>query len=308
MPDELPSPGAFNHVIVTFAFEGNQYWVDGTMSNQRGSLEEMAFPDFKWALVVTEDANKLTEIKPIDEQHIRAKINVEQELIIGSNQQPSELIIATEYVGWQAEQVRSYVAEVGLDATSKAYLDYLAKYFPGIQTKAPLSVEDSEKHNKVTIRERYSVNQLTKGAALNSKVFVPAHQILENIWLPNVRLRKAPFVLPYNLDVNVDIKISALTPSDLIWFDKKDITVEKNDWFNYQRTIKANDKVIDVNYQYSSLMPDLSAKEFPRYASLLESIEDSLSYSVLLRSKAKKGNTNERAKSLVKMLMKNKGN
>lgn len=303
LPDETPSPGAFNHVIVTFDVENKSYWVDATMSNQRGSLDQMSFPSLYWGLVVKDETTKLTPITPNNDKQLRGSINVRQKLILGKDKEKSEFTVNTKYSGWQAEQFRSYIDEVGIQVSSKDHLDYFTKYFPEIQVQNPIVVIDNEHGNNISISESYSVDKFTKKFQSNNKLLVHANQILDNIWLPNIRQRQAPFVLPYFLDVNVEIQIVAKGPKDLIWFDELAVNVNENKWFIYARSVEKNDNIISIKYEYKSLLPEVSADEFNQYASLLESIEGSLSYSLLLRNNMAGKDNNTRAKNLVKMLM-----
>lgn len=303
LPDETPSPGAFNHVIVTFDVDGKSYWVDATMSNQRGNLDEISFPNLYWGLVVKDETTKLTPIAPNNDDQLRGSINVRQKLILGKDKVKSEFTVNTDYSGWQAEQFRSYIDEVGIQVSSKDHLDYFTKYFPEIQVKNPIVVKDNEHGNNISVSESYTVDKFTKKFQSNNKLLVHANQILDNIWLPNIRQRQAPFVLPYFLDVNVEIQIVAKDPKDVIWFDDLAASVNENKWFTYTRSVEKNDNIISIKYEYKSLLPEVSANEFNQYASLLEDIEESLSYSLLLRNNMAGKDNNARAKSLVKMLM-----
>lgn len=49
LPDALPMPGRFNHVIVRVQIAGKSYWLDGTRQGD-GGLESLEVPDFGWAL------------------------------------------------------------------------------------------------------------------------------------------------------------------------------------------------------------------------------------------------------------------
>jgi len=303
LPDELPSPGAFNHVIVTFDVDGKNYWVDATMSNQRGSLDEMSFPNLYWGLVVKDGTTKLTQIAPLNDKQLRGRINVRQTLVLGNEEGKNEFKVDTEYSGWQAEQLRSYINEVGTQASSKDHLDYFSKYFPEIQAQQPIVVKDSNQGNSISVSESYFVDKFTKSFQSNNKLLIYANQIQDNIWLPNIRQRQAPFVLPYFLDINVSIQIVAKDPKDIIWFDDLAAKVNENKWFTYARNVEKTDNVVLIKYEYKSLVSEVSSDGFSQYASLLEGIETSLSYSLLLRNNMANKDNNARAKILVKMLI-----
>ena len=59
--EELPpSPAFFNHVIVMAKVDGKTYWIDPTMSHQRGALDTLYQPCYGMALVVSDDTVSLT--------------------------------------------------------------------------------------------------------------------------------------------------------------------------------------------------------------------------------------------------------
>lgn len=302
LPDETPSPGAFNHVIVTFDIGDKQYWVDATMSNQRGSLDEMSFPNLYWGLVIKGNTKDLTAIEPSNVAQLRDSISVRQTLTLGKNLAQNEFALETTYKGWQAERIRNYIDDVGVQVSSKDHLDYLAKYFPGIKLGQPLIVENGKTDNTVTIRESYLIDKFDKASRSNNKLFLQPYQILDNVWLPNIRQRNAPFVLPHFLDIDVEIQVQAEDAKDIIWFDDSAVKVNDNKWFNFERNVEKKGKNIAVSYQYASLLETVSAEEFRQYANLLEDIENGLAFSLILRNDSAVNN-NARAKSLINKLM-----
>src|SRR6185369_5969302 len=59
---QLPSPFLFDHVITQVVANGKTYWVDGTLSDQGGTLETMDTPNDERALVVRAETKTLTTI------------------------------------------------------------------------------------------------------------------------------------------------------------------------------------------------------------------------------------------------------
>src|SRR6185436_12032022 len=66
LPELLPSPFSFDHVITQVKAQGKTYWFDSTASLQRGGLAQHVNPEFGHALVVGPDeakaATKLEEM------------------------------------------------------------------------------------------------------------------------------------------------------------------------------------------------------------------------------------------------------
>jgi hypothetical protein len=300
LPELIPSPGAFNHVIITFNFDNKDYWVDGTVSNQRGSLDQISFPNLYWGLVVKKGEHELHPILPSNDNQLGAKVNVEQNIII-NNEGKHELYVDTKYTGWKAEQFRSYMKKAGVKASSNDHLDYFSKYYKKIEEKNKLIINDSSTSNALLIKESYYLDESLENT--NDKILVYANPILDNIWLPNVRQRQSPFVLPQFLDINLEIKVTTNEEDDVVWFDNSTFDVENNKWFTYSRNSSKNGNTLIINYKYKSLLSEVSSDEFDLYSNLLNSIEDSLTFPIVLKNKKTAINRNVRAKNLVKMLM-----
>ena len=57
-----PSPYDFDHVIVEAELDGKTYWLDPTISYQRGTLATYYAPEYERALVMRPDTDALTVI------------------------------------------------------------------------------------------------------------------------------------------------------------------------------------------------------------------------------------------------------
>ena len=60
----LPTPFAFNHVIVVAHLDGERYWLDPTQRHQRGLLPYLSQPDYGQALVVRPGTTGLVAVDP----------------------------------------------------------------------------------------------------------------------------------------------------------------------------------------------------------------------------------------------------
>jgi hypothetical protein len=63
----LPSPFLFNHAVVVIEYNHKKIWIDPTISDQRGSFDQIYFPDYGQALVLKAGVNQLENIpsKPL---------------------------------------------------------------------------------------------------------------------------------------------------------------------------------------------------------------------------------------------------
>ena len=58
----LPSPFLFNHAVVVIEYNNKKIWIDPTISDQRGSYDQIYFPNYGQALVLKAGVNQLENI------------------------------------------------------------------------------------------------------------------------------------------------------------------------------------------------------------------------------------------------------
>ena len=78
--DILPTPWAFNHCIVQFAYNDSTYWIDPTMNAQVGPLKFYLFPSYHNALVINENQSSLS---PIPFGYKNSRLDITEEYSMG---------------------------------------------------------------------------------------------------------------------------------------------------------------------------------------------------------------------------------
>ncbi|WP_338244353.1 DUF3857 domain-containing protein [Aurantiacibacter hainanensis] len=124
VPELLPLPAAFNHVIVHTVIDGTEYWLDGTSSATR--LATIAdVPPFHYALPLREGGAELVEMTQRDlaVPQMRADIAVDHSAGIDF---PALMTVRLSFVGPQAAQMQAVV-----DADNPAMLRQMAQSFAG---------------------------------------------------------------------------------------------------------------------------------------------------------------------------------
>jgi len=98
----LPSPFLFNHVIVRISYNNKYYFVDPTLSNCFGTLENRSEPFISSYLVISENSN--LDSKPL---HSISDYNIEEEVSIDLKKDSGTIKIKSLYRRESADAVRN---------------------------------------------------------------------------------------------------------------------------------------------------------------------------------------------------------
>ncbi|NQZ11139.1 MAG: DUF3857 domain-containing protein [Algicola sp.] len=278
----LPSPGAFNHVISYFHYQGKDHWVDATMSGQKGPVTENSFPDLKWGFVVKPGSSGLTSMKPVSTKQTSAVVDIEETLTVGDNGKPSILNVKTRYSGWKARQMRSYMSSTGATTATQDHLNFYTRYFDNIEAENPLKVTEVA-NNELLIESAYRIKDAAKAVAGRNEVTLYASTIIDEIQPPQVRQRKYPYALTGELEINHRLNIVPSDMNDVIWRGEVAPVEIKSPWFDYSVAVNKNEQGIAVDFRYKTLTEQVRAKDFATYLNKLDEIDKSLAYSVWLR-------------------------
>jgi hypothetical protein len=155
LPDFLATPNLFNHCIVRLRLNGKSYWLDPTLSQQMGNLENIYFPHTGWALPLTSEA---VELEDLCNNKIIQLINVEDEIVFGKTKKsPAELTRKIWYYSGYANSVRNGLANQGAAKFSLEMLGQLRRIWPDISETAPAIVHDDEKRNSIAATLKYEI-------------------------------------------------------------------------------------------------------------------------------------------------------
>lgn len=301
----LPSPGAFNHVIVRFKIDETYYWVDPTMTSQRGELNEMSFPDYEQSLIADNSDNGLTPMSPADPQQRTAKVVIAEQLTVGVKQATAQLDISTRYSGWKAEQMRYYIDSVGSKTASQQYIDYYSKYYKEVSESSPLLIEDEDNKNQLAMLESYQIASLLEPSNNRNLLTITASSIIDTLWLPSVRNRQNPFEIFPLIEIEHTTEILLQDNNALIWFETIGEEKFSNQWFDYTRHVIKQESGIIVRHHFKSLQKIVEASDLAEYVNELESLEETLNYSIRLASNMQQ--RKQRVNDLVKSLLKKGG-
>jgi transglutaminase-like putative cysteine protease len=198
-----PSPYAFDHVIVRAELDGQTYWLDPTISYQRGTLAHASTPEYERALVVAPDTQALAEI-PF--QNPDGPTTTIRELFeVASSGAPVRFTVTSTFRGKDADAIRYRLAGQTREELRKYYLNFYADREPSIQTDGLPEVSDDERADVITLTEHYTISGFWK----DSKHEFPALYFSAGLSKPGVSRRTSPLgvTFPYNVEQLTEIHL-----------------------------------------------------------------------------------------------------
>jgi len=265
-----PTFYAFNHCIVVAELFGKQVWIDPTISLQRGLADSISTPDYKEALVLKKGNQQFTRLTV---PH-NSKIKITESYTFKDIGGPANLLVETEYFGYEADMQRSRFAANTTKQIEKDYLNYYANQFPGIAIERELEFTDDEEDNKFTTLEEYTIEDLwTKDESADDNIlranFYP--QVLrDRLVMPSTIIRKMPIGLNYPLHMEQTINLHM--PED--WPVNPAVNTIENKSFFYRSHIQYHPKsnLITITYKYKNLrdyVPVAEAKDYIKKQKLI---------------------------------------
>ncbi len=272
----LPSPFAFNHVVVLARADGHEWVLDGTLQFQRGPLASRHVPAYGAGLLVAPGQTQLTRLpmraRGLDTTDIREHFKV------GKVSEPSELTVVTVARGLDAENLRESFAVNSRDSLGKSYLNYYDRTYPGIELHKPIQLEDDPEANVVTVREYYRIPELWRrdGEGEDKRMvakFFPT-VITDLALAPDGSSRKTPLALRFPRRVTV--KTTADLPEEWTWAAKRLELAGPANRLSVVRQPGGKQAVFQFTYETTA--PEVSPADFRRHGNVLRQMEEAIGY------------------------------
>lgn len=212
--ERLPSPYAFDHVVVAVTVQGKHFLLDPTLSYQRGdTLPKRHVGTYRTYLRIAAGVSQLERAiyGPFDMSRIR----VDETFVLTDVQQPANLKVVTRYEGKSAQSMRAYFAQTAREQIERNSLDYYHQYYPGITSAGAVDMQDDESLDRVTVTESYAVKELfsTTGKGTVLQAYIQPGTIWSWCRVPSLDQRQHPFSLAAQ-PVYVTQQITLQLPSD----------------------------------------------------------------------------------------------
>jgi hypothetical protein len=270
----LPSPFAFNHVIVKLNLEGKSIWVDPTYSHQGGSLWSRYVPPLGKALVIR-PGNEALEDVPRAHSDNASHQKTTSTLTIKDYELPVKFAVHTAYRGASADSMREEIARTDRSDLTKNYLNFYARFYPDITTDQPLKIIDDRLANLLSIEESYRITNFWKLEETEKlwRASFYADNLYNVLTDPNTRIRNTPLRFSYPLQRQQEIAVHLPDGDWDIPELEKNIEHEAFT-FNYRR--KFGGSTVRFNYECTTRLATLPPESVPGYLAKLDEMENLL--------------------------------
>jgi len=273
----LPTPSAFDHVVVRAVIDDVSIWMDPTDSHQGGVLPNRYFGDFGFGLVVSPETSAL--INDVGPQASReAKSSATEVFTFSAYDAPVKLMVRSDFHGRDADRIRHDLAMDGVDSLERAYANYYASLYNVIPKSSTIEVEDERQTNHLRIKERYQLPPLfrQKQGETTSVVSFSAGIIRDLLPRPSERIRSGPFALPSPLRQSQTIVLHLPNESA---FDAESFELE-NEWIQYQYSVEQEGQRLRIEHHFESLGGAVPTDQLEDYLGGINEIDRHLDYSI----------------------------
>ncbi len=273
LSDEIPSPWAFNHCIVTFQHDGRDVFIDPTISNQGGDLDHLDVLTYGKGLVIASETTSLENLPVPEPDTILVEYLFEMEEIGKS----ATLNVNTTYGGLRADYQRDRVQADGIQSMGKSSLDYYSNAYPGIFQLHPLEVIDESRNsnNQLIIKEQYQIEGFWTVDVADSNALSSEITPLEMLDVADVLAsaqRTAPYATGGLLDFQLNITL--MMPED--WPVKPGEFHIHDEVFKYDSTLENHGPQVEATFRYQRLQEFISAEDTKAYIANHNRIWDDL--------------------------------
>ena len=245
--DLLPSPHAFDHCVVHFRYQGNEYLVDPTISAQGGDLAHRSFPDYEQGLLIKPGSTELIDLP----QPAVAELTVREIIQVDSIGGAAHLVVRSEYSGDRADNVRRQFQTQRKADIEQSYLDFYRNLYPSVVSKDTIRLYDYDRAtlNKVIVEESYQIPQFWEQSQDGESLQAELSPIVlaSQLGYPAAPARPQPYYLgtPYSYSQITRVEMPEAWP---VTPGEQHIA---GPGFSYYNQIQGRDNVVTIHHRHS---------------------------------------------------------
>lgn len=272
LPRQLPSPYAFDHVIVSLALANQQYWLDGTDLNQGTNIDTIGVPYLHYALPVARDSKELVAM---DDQYRIAETILRRELWL--DEPRSRLLVEARYSGHEAESQRSSWKNTSLQQISHQLLGYYSKLYSDLEGNALPDVQDDLQNNELVLRQQFTLSGGTEALTQNG---LPLYADLIDTYLKTIdNSRKQPLALGPPARIRQEFIFHLPHDVNIADYNQQ----YQNEVFNFSIWVQQiKPRLLRVTYRYQNRLDHVPVRELARYREAVQQAREELALNFTL--------------------------
>lgn len=269
LDSRLPSPFAFDHVIVRVVAGGKTYWIDPTIADQGGRLETIETPNDARALIVSRQSASLTKIETIR----RGRTVIDETYAARDASSPTTLAVRTTCSGTDADALRADLASMSSDEIARDRINRYAGDHPSIVATAPPRVDDDRLRNVITVTEHYSIRDLWKRGEWT---YYP-RSIEPSLDKPKTIIRTMPLAFDFPLDIVERVTFRFPAGASI---DAGDAWARRTPAFLVRFKPTTRDRSVTLEYSLRALRDSVAPDAVAKHLTAINDIEDALGCTV----------------------------
>ncbi|NQD69827.1 DUF3857 domain-containing protein [Sphingobacterium shayense] len=198
----LPSPFAFNHMVVHLVIDGRGQYIDPTITDQGGQFRDRYFP-FYGKVLWAKPGGRLQDTEKI----LSGNMRVEEKFKL-QRDGSAQLDVLTVYTGANADNIRAYFKQTAKNNIDKSYVEYYQAFYKQLTKRSALTYKDDKMNNVFRVEEHYDIKSLAGLDPATNRTNVSVYATNLSRYLPSIADgRVVPIALPYPLSLEHDIYI-----------------------------------------------------------------------------------------------------
>ncbi len=274
LPTRLPSPGVFDHVVVVAEIDGEEVWIDPTISFQGGRFDATSFPDYGYALVIRDGETELTKIP--ERQTAPGLVSARYVYDFADDGATATVEITTEFEGAEADNTRYDFADTSLDELQDGYVSFYSTASGVVKALSPLEVSDDRLANRIVTQERYSLEDWWTSDEDGLSFDLLPLLLVSILDTGELTERHAPLDLPKRMHRSETVSINA--PAD---WQLEGVDAEIGDpWFDFRAASRRETGVLEIDYELGIGDMPVDPAEIATFNRAVEAVNDAAYYSI----------------------------
>lgn len=271
----LPAGQIFDHCIVYFNHENQDYWIDPTRAQQGGKFRDVLIPDYGKALVIGPSFHDLKDMN-IDDR--TSSVEVKETFTFSAFDAPCTLTVTTTHYGLMADLMRSSLEYVSRKELAEQYRKNYGSVFPNIESIGHVQIKDDELLNVLSTTETYSVthvwNELVDDQFNGWRFrYEPLH-LYNYIGQSECETKSFPVQIPYP---TAYFQTTLIHLPQALRVEDENIVFD-NDAFKYLSTIHAlNDTLVELNFAFNTKSDEIAPSSFKKVCNDMNEISRQIS-------------------------------